>query len=43
MRLVLGFEVFVGTSILVQDTGCCVTHNGILGFVGAFKYTVQRL
>lgn len=43
MRLVLWFEVFVGTPVLVEDAWRCVTHNGILSFVRAFKDAFQRL
>lgn len=42
MRLVLRLEGFVGTSVWMEYAGCCVTHDGILGFVGAFKHTFQR-
>ena len=43
MRLVLWFEVFVGTPVLVEDARRCVAHNRILSFVRAFKDAEQRL
>lgn len=43
MRLVLRLEGFVGASVWVENAGCCVAHDGILGFVGAFKHALQGL
>lgn len=42
MGLVLRPEGLVGTPVRVEYAGCCVTHDGILGFVGAFKHAFQR-
>lgn len=42
-RLVLWFEVLVGAAVVFEDARRRVTHDGILGFVRALEYTVQRL
>lgn len=42
MWLVLRLEGLAGTSVWIEYAGCCVTHDGILGFVGAFKHAFQR-
>lgn len=42
MRLVLRLEGLVGASVRVEYAGRRVAHDGILGFVGAFKHAFQR-